>query len=245
MLIGYARVSTAEQSLDLQIDALKVAGCDKVFKDVASGAQAARPGLDEALSYLRDGDALVVWKLDRLGRSLSHLIENIRALVDRNVGFRSLQESIDTTTSGGKLVFHVFGALAEFERDLIRDRTRAGLVAARARGRRGGRPRSLDAKKAALARSMYADLTNKPQDICGALKISRATLYRYLKPQTGTSGPHGITAGQLDNLEEEGAGAVSTMRALGKPATAEERERSTQAILKAAKCFGLPVQLGN
>jgi DNA invertase Pin-like site-specific DNA recombinase len=236
MLIGYARVSTAEQSLDLQIDALKKAGCERVLTDVASGAQAARPGLEEALAFLRAGDALVVWRLDRLGRSLSHLIENIRALAARDVGFRSLQESIDTTTSGGKLVFHVFGALAEFERDLIRDRTQAGLVAARARGRQGGRPRALDEKKAALARSMYADLANKPRDICRALKISRATLYRYLGPRAG---PGQTSATAQPEVESP------TMRALGKPATTEERERSTRAILRATECFGLPVQLGS
>ncbi len=183
MLIGYARVSTAEQSSDLQIDALTRAGCEQIFTDVASGAQAARPGLVKAMAYVRGGDALVVGKLDRLGRSLTHLIENIRTLAERNIGFRSLQESIDATTSGGKLIFHVFGALAEFERDLIRDRTRAGLAAARTRGRRGGRPRMLDEKKVALARSMYEDAGNKPHDICHALKISRATLYRCLGPR--------------------------------------------------------------
>jgi DNA invertase Pin-like site-specific DNA recombinase len=140
MDIGYARVSTGEQTLDLQLDALKAAGCGKVYQETASGARAERPVLDEVLSYLRKGNTLVVWRLDRLGRSLKHLIEVVAALAERGIGFKSLTEQIDTTTPGGKLIFHVFvfGALAEFERDLIRERTHAGLAAARARGRLGG-----------------------------------------------------------------------------------------------------------
>jgi DNA invertase Pin-like site-specific DNA recombinase len=133
--------------------ATAMATCERVFEDVASGAQAERPGLTQALAFVRPGDTLAVWKLDRLGRSLPHLIEAVTALRERGVGFRSLQESLDTTTSGGKLVFHVFAALAEFERDLIRERTRAGLAAARARGRKGGRPRVMDARKPAFARA--------------------------------------------------------------------------------------------
>ena len=155
MLVGYARVSTREQDLSLQIDALKQAGCGRIFRDKASGAKSERPGLSAALSYVREGDTLLVWRLDRLGRSLRHLIENVTALEERSIGFRSLQESIDTTTSGGRLVFHVFGALAEFERSLIRERTRAGLESARARGRKGGRPRALDPKKTQLAFRLY------------------------------------------------------------------------------------------
>jgi DNA invertase Pin-like site-specific DNA recombinase len=135
MLIGYARVSTTDQTLDLQKDALKKAGCSKIFTDTASGAKAERTGLDEALNYVRSGDTLVVWKLDRLGRSLPHLIETITGLNNRGIGFKSITEAIDTTTSGGKLIFHIFGALAEFERDIIRERTQAGLNAARSRGR--------------------------------------------------------------------------------------------------------------
>jgi DNA invertase Pin-like site-specific DNA recombinase len=180
MLIGYARVSTLEQSLDLQTDALKRAGCEKLFTDKAGGARAARPGLDQALAHLRKGDTLMVWKLDRLGRSLQHLIETVGQLQERKVGFCSLQESIDTTTSGGKLVFHVFAALAEFERDIIRERTRAGLYAARARGKKGGRPRKLDAKKKTQARTLYNDKANTIADICRTLRIGRTTLYRYL-----------------------------------------------------------------
>src|SRR3712207_6335019 len=141
MQIGYARISTDDQTLDLQRDALAKAGCDQLFTDTMSGATADRPGLAEALAYTRPGDTLVVWRLDRLGRSLRHLIETVTDLEQRGVGFKSLTEAIDTTSPGGKLIFHIFGALAEFERDLIRERTRAGLVAARTRGRTGGRPK--------------------------------------------------------------------------------------------------------
>jgi DNA invertase Pin-like site-specific DNA recombinase len=180
MLVGYARVSTQDQNLDLQKDALTKDGCQKIFTDVASGAETEREGLAEAIRFLREGDSLVVWKLDRLGRSLKDLIDNVNTLQTRRVGFRSLQESIDTTTSGGKLIFHVFGALAEFERDLIRERTQAGLAAARVRGRLGGRPKALDEKRLALAISLYNDRHNAPGDICTALHISKATLYRHL-----------------------------------------------------------------
>lgn len=180
MLIGYARVSTQDQNLALQLDALDWAGCERVFTDTASGAKAARPGLDEALSFARPGDTLVVWRLDRLGRSLRHLIDTIQALSDRGIGFKSLQESIDTTTPGGKLVFHVFGALAEFERDLIRERTNAGLKAARARGRNGGRPKALNQKQRQQAVTLLKDSSNFIADICRTLKISRSTLYRYV-----------------------------------------------------------------
>src|SRR3954468_10749744 len=143
MLIGYARISTDDQNLDLQRDALTKAGCEQIYTDRVSGTKATRPGLREALSHLRSGDTLVVWRLDRLGRSLRHLIDTITDLQQRDVGFRSLQEQIDTTMPGGKLIFHIFGALAEFERDLIRQRTLAGLAAARARGHAGGRPTSM------------------------------------------------------------------------------------------------------
>jgi DNA invertase Pin-like site-specific DNA recombinase len=181
MLIGYARVSTPDQSLDLQRDALLAAGCDPkhLYTDVASGAKADRPGLEAALGYLREGDTLVVWKLDRLGRSLTHLVETVHRLEVRGVGFKSLQEHIDTTTPGGKLIFHVFAALAEFERDLIGERTKAGLKAARARGRTGGRKRALTDKQIALARSMKVDPGNSIADICATLGISKRTLYRY------------------------------------------------------------------
>src|SRR5437016_12352649 len=179
MLIGYARISTQEQTLNLQKDALEKIGCTKIFTDVISGAKAERKGLQDALAYVREGDTLVVWRLDRLGRSLKHLIETITALNNRKIGFKSITENIDTTTSGGKLIFHIFGALAEFERDIIRERTKAGLEAARARGRKGGRPKAktLDnPRKVAIAQALYADKTNAIEDICKTLRISRATL---------------------------------------------------------------------
>src|SRR3989440_5348437 len=165
MLVGYARVSTSEQTLNLQRDALEHIGCSKIFTDTASGAKAERNGLDAALSYVREGDTLVVWRLDRLGRSLKHLIETITKLNNRKIGFKSITENIDTTTSGGKLIFHIFGALAEFERDIIRERTHAGLQAARARGRKGGRPKALTSKTVQMAQQLYNDKANAIADI--------------------------------------------------------------------------------
>jgi DNA invertase Pin-like site-specific DNA recombinase len=199
MLIGYARVSTQDQTLALQQDALVQAGCERVFTDTASGAKFDRPGLEEAARFARLGDTLVVWKLDRLGRSLPHLLDTVTGLQDRGIGFRSLTEQIDTTTSGGKLIFHVFAALAEFERDVIRERTQAGLSAARARGRKGGHPRAAalnDAKKVALAQRLYEDPSNSIDDICTTLHVSRSTLYRYIRTARGSAGPigtHGVS----------------------------------------------------
>ncbi|MGI2729412.1 recombinase family protein [Bacillus cytotoxicus] len=181
MLIGYARISTNDQNLDLQKDALKQAGCKRIFADVVSGATSSRSGLDEALDYVREGDTLVVWKLDRLGRSLKHLIETINTLNEKGSAFRSLQENMDTSTSGGKLIFHVFGALAEFEREMIQERTQAGLSAARARGRVGGRPKVMDTTKVSMAKSLMKDPNYSTEDICNTLGVSRATLYRYLQ----------------------------------------------------------------
>jgi DNA invertase Pin-like site-specific DNA recombinase len=182
MKIGYVRVSKQEQHEALQIDALKEAGCEKWFVDKMTGSKAERKGLDEALAYVRPGDTFVVWKLDRAGRSLTHLIELLKGLQEHGIEFISLTEQIDTTTPGGKLIFHLMGALAEFERDLIRERTNAGLAAARARGRIGGRPRKLKTNgKVALARRMFADQSHSIPEICAALGISRATLYRYVK----------------------------------------------------------------
>ena len=178
MLIGYARVSTHDQNLDLQQDALKSAGCEKIFVDEVSGAAIARSGLESALEALREGDVLVVWRLDRLGRSLRDLIELVGELEQRKVGFRSLQESMDTSSSGGKLIFHVFGALAEFERNLIRERTHAGLSAARARGRKGGRPKGLDEKKRKLAVQLYREGKQPIDEICQMMGITKPTLYR-------------------------------------------------------------------
>jgi DNA invertase Pin-like site-specific DNA recombinase len=171
--IGYARVSTREQILDLQLDALHKAECAKVFTETAGGALVERVSLQEALSYVRPGDTLVVWRLDRLGRSLKHLVETVAALRERGFGFNSLTEQIDTTTPGGKLVPHVFGALAEFERDFIHERTSAGLAAARARGRVDGRPKALaDPKKVELAQVLYADGRHDVATICQILGIS-------------------------------------------------------------------------
>ena len=186
-LVGYARVSTGDQNIDLQTDALQAAGCARVFTDTASGSLAERPQLSAALDYLRDGDTLVVWRLDRLGRSIRRLIETVGTLQERGIGFRSIQESIDTTTSGGRLVFHVFCALAEFERDLIRERTHAGLAAARARGRVGGRKPALTPKQVKVARRMYEAKDSTVSDIAKVLGVSRATIYRHLKPIASTS----------------------------------------------------------
>jgi DNA invertase Pin-like site-specific DNA recombinase len=179
MKIGYSRVSTAEQSQALQNDALLADGCEKVFSDIASGSKAARPELDAALEFIRSGDTLVVWKLDRLGRSLGHLIEVVAELERRGIHFRSLSEGIGTTTAGGRLVFHIFGAIAEFERALIIERTQAGLRAARARGRKGGRPRKMTLDKIQAARAMAADPTITVSHICKTLGISRDTYNRY------------------------------------------------------------------
>ena len=180
MQIGYARVSTIEQNVQPQIDQLKQAGCERIFRDKVSGAKTERPGLQEAIDFLREGDTLVVWRLDRLGRSLKHLLETVSELEEGGIGFRSLQENIDTTTSGGRLIFHIFGALAEFERNLIRERTMAGLRAARARGRVGGRPRKLDAKKTELAYRLYDEKKYAVKEICQMLGVSKPTLYAYL-----------------------------------------------------------------
>lgn len=186
-LIGYSRVSTTDQVADLQRDALLGAGCERLFADVASGAAAGRPELAAALDYLREGDVLCVWRLDRLGRSLKHLVETVTMLQERGVGFRSLQESVDTTTPSGRLTFHVFAALAEFERDLIRERTLAGLAAARARGRTGGRKPSLTPKKVQVARRMYEAGDSTVAEIAKVLGVSRATIYRHL-PKAGGEG---------------------------------------------------------
>lgn len=184
MRVGYARVSSSDQNLDLQRDALAKAGCERIFEDQASGSRADRPGLAEAIEFARKADVLVVWKLDRLGRSLPHLIEVVASLEKRGVGFRSLTESIDTTTSGGKLIFNIFASLADFERALIRERTNAGLKAARARGRIGGRPRAMTDEKVAAARRLLRDGTT-PRDVAKVVGVSVPTLYRWL-PAAGS-----------------------------------------------------------
>src|SRR5262249_53442769 len=183
MLIGYARVSTEEQNLDLQRDALRKAGvaAKDLYTDKVSGTQSDRPGLEAALSHLRADDTLIVWRLDRLGRSLQHLIETVTSLKDQGIAFKSLTENIDTSTATGNLVFQIFGALAEFERNLIKERTMAGLQAARARGRKGGRPRrNPESGRVALAKRLYHDPSISIPDILKTLNISKATLYRWV-----------------------------------------------------------------
>jgi DNA invertase Pin-like site-specific DNA recombinase len=179
-LIGYARVSTTGQELTLQIDALKREGCAKIFEDVASGAKVDRPGLDAALAYLRPGDTLIVWKLDRLGRSLPHLVQTIESLRERGVGFQSLTEAINTGTPGGNLVFNLFASLAAFERDLIRERTRAGLNAAAARGRIGGRRPVITPAKLQRAQKLIGKgLTVR--EAAAAMKVGKTALYEALR----------------------------------------------------------------
>jgi len=181
MLIGYARVSTQDQNLDLQKDALEKAGCEKVYVEQISGGSSTRPELDKTMETLRGGDTLVVWRLDRLGRSLKHLIDLVNEMEQRKIGLRSLTESMDTNTSGGKLIFHIFGALSEFERNLIRERTQAGLAAARARGRKGGRPLALDDKKREITVRLYNEREHTVKEICEIMGISKPTLYSYLR----------------------------------------------------------------
>ena len=181
MNIGYIRKSTQDQSFDLQNDELKKAGCERIFQDVASGAKTERQGLKDAIEFCREGDVLVCWKLDRVGRSLRDLIDTIIKLKDRGIGFRCLTQNLDTTTPSGMLIFHVFGAMAEFERSLIQERTMAGLQSARARGRLGGRPKAMNQKRIEIASTLYADGKTPVVEICKTLKISRATFYRDLK----------------------------------------------------------------
>lgn len=184
-LIGYARVSTADQNPHLQLDALKAAGCQRVFDETASGSVKDRPQLRAALEFLRPGDTLVVWKLDRLARSLAQLIDNVKELHEHECGFKSLTEAIDTQTAGGRLVFHIFGALAEFERSIIRERTMAGLQAARARGRIGGRPRALGPERLSAATALLRDGGLTIREIARQLGVSEATLYKSIpRPRT-------------------------------------------------------------
>ena len=191
MKIGYARVSTRDQNADLQIDALKKAGCERIYQDVASGSKSARPELDKLLVHVRAGDAVVIWKLDRLGRSLKHLVELVGELAARNVGLQSLNDPIDTTHAQGRFVFNLFASLAEFERELIRERTQAGLSAARSRGRVGGRPKGLPAQAEATAmaaETLYREGRLSVSAIGKKLHISKSTLYRYLRHRGITIG---------------------------------------------------------
>lgn len=184
MIIGYARVSTQDQSLDLQTDALSSAGCEQVFCEKITGKQRERPELQNCLRSLRKGDVLVVWKLDRLARSLKDLVELISALDEKQVGFRSITETVDTTTAGGKLVFHIFGALAEFEHNLIRERTLAGLAAARARGRKGGRKPSMSKTDTQKAAAMLKDPNITKTEVANHFGVSRVTLNKALAVET-------------------------------------------------------------
>ena len=184
MKIGYARVSTEDQSLQLQIDALRKAGCEQIFQEKVSGKNADRQELKNLRAQLRNGDTVIVWKLDRLGRSLRNLMELVSEFQDKGVHFQSLQDQINTSTPMGKCTFHLFAALAEFERDIISERTKAGLAATRARGRKGGRPKGLSKKaqdKARLAESLYKERERSIAEICDHLDISKPTLYRYLR----------------------------------------------------------------
>ena len=183
MLIGYARVSTSDQNPNLQEDALKKAGCKKIYIDKISGTIADRPELTKAIDVLREGDTLIIWRLDRLGRSLKDLINWISYLEKEGIALNSLQESIDTSTSTGKLVFHIFGALAEFERNLIRERTQAGLIAARARGKMGGRPKRLNEIKRQMVFKLYNEKVLTINQVCKEMGISKPTLYKYLREE--------------------------------------------------------------
>lgn len=188
MLIGYARVSTLDQNPALQVDALKAAGCERVFTEKASGAQRDRPMLSAALDHLREGDVLVVWKLDRLARSMRQLLDTVEELAARKVGFRCLTAAIDTTTPEGRLFFHMIAAMAEFERDMIRERTRAGLDVARASGRKGGRPPKLTDADLKVARALLSDASISVADIAKRLRVSVATFYKYLPAARARSG---------------------------------------------------------
>lgn len=191
MKIGYARVSTKEQSLSMQVDALKKAGCDQVHEEIASGAKTARPVLDEIMRNIREDDTLVIWKLDRLGRNLAHLIHLTNKLIEKKVGLISLNDPIDTSTAQGRMVFGIFATLAEFERELIRERTQAGLKSARARGRKGGRPKGMSKsamEKAAIAEALYKNGTIPVKKIAEQLDISKTTLYLYLRSRNVSIG---------------------------------------------------------
>ena len=180
MLIGYSRVSTRDQKPHLQLDALREAGCERIFEETVSGAKRERPELQAALDFMRSGDTLVIWKLDRLARSTHQLLETVERLLQRGIGLKALTQDIDTTTAGGRLIFTVFGAIAEFEREIIRERTCAGLDAARARGRKGGRPRVLSEKNLKEARALLTDPDITVEDVAQRLGVGSSTLYRYL-----------------------------------------------------------------
>ncbi len=187
MLIGYARVSTEDQNLNMQRDALEKAGCERIFEDHMTGSKIIREGLNEAIAFARPQDTIVVWRLDRLSRSLKDLIEMTNALKEKEIGLVSLHEAINTTTSTGNLIFHIFGALAEFEKNLIRERSLAGLAAARARGRVGGRKPKMDEAKIKMAQTLYDSRQNSIAEICEIIGVTKGTLYRHIKKDTKIS----------------------------------------------------------
>ncbi|NTE37649.1 recombinase family protein [Agrobacterium tumefaciens] len=189
MLIGYARVSTQEQSTQSQEDALRAAGCERIFIEAASGARADRPELGKALEFMREGDQLVVWKLDRLARSLLQLVEIVMKLKERNIEFRSLTDQIDTASAGGRLQFHIFSAFAEFERDLVRERTKAGLIAAQKKGRIGGRPKALSEEDVIQARALMRDGRFTSKEVAKRFNISLSTLYKYVPAERSQEAP--------------------------------------------------------
>jgi DNA invertase Pin-like site-specific DNA recombinase len=214
MKLGYARVSTRDQNSNLQVDALKRAGCERIYQDVASGSKTERPALDEMLGQLRPGDVLVIWKLDRMGRSLAHLVELVGDLVTRKVGLVSLNDPIDTTSAQGRFVFNLFASLAEFERELIRERTQAGLSAARARGRVGGRPKGLSSQAQATAmaaETLYREKRLSVSAIAGKLHISKSTLYGYLRHRSVDIGPYNKPA----QVRPESAAKAQAQRDIG------------------------------
>lgn len=207
MKIGYARVSTKDQNLDLQLDELKTAGCEKIYQDLGvSGSKASRPELDNMLNNLRSGDVVVIWKLDRLGRSLKDLLTLVEGFNSRKIGLQSLHDPIDTTTPQGKLIFNIFASLAEFEKDVIRERTKAGLESARTRGRVGGRPKGLSPeaeRKAKTAKTLYESQQHSIKDICSQLSISKKTLYSYLRHQSVDISPYKTASSSIINLPKE------------------------------------------
>ncbi len=217
MKIGYARVSTRDQNLDLQVDALKRAGCERIYQDVASGSKTERPALDELLGQLRADDVLVIWKLDRMGRSLAHLVELVGDLVARKVGLLSLNDPLDTTSAQGRLVFNLFASLAEFERELIRERTQAGLSAARARGRVGGRPKGLSSQAQATAmaaETLYRERRLSVSAIAKKLHVSKSTLYSYLRHRGVEIGPYEKSAQTRTDGQADGNGGTRTATVL-------------------------------
>ncbi|KWS44209.1 resolvase [Pseudomonas amygdali pv. morsprunorum] len=215
MKIGYARVSTRDQNLDLQLDALNRAGCERIYQDVASGSKTARPALDELLGQVRAGDVLVIWKLDRMGRSLKHLVELVGNLIERKVGLLSLNDPIDTTSAQGRLVFNLFASLAEFERELIRERTQAGLSAARARGRMGGRPKGLTPRAQAtamVAETLYRERKLSVAAIAQKLHVSKSTLYSYLRHRGVAISAYEKSARKASGVRDNGNTGISTTK---------------------------------